>query len=73
LAFPNISGRERQLIGDPLRLPTTHVVEANCYLAHIFKLLDIMTAVSDSQIFGNIFSTAQSAAIWSDLGKIQGR
>ena len=25
-----------------------------------------MTAVSDSIVFGNIFSTAESAAIWSD-------
>jgi hypothetical protein len=29
----------------------------------------IMTAVSDSQIFRNIFSTAESAAIWSDSGE----
>jgi 3-carboxy-cis,cis-muconate cycloisomerase len=28
-----------------------------------------MTAVSDSQIFRNIFSTAESAAIWSDSGE----
>jgi len=29
----------------------------------------IMTAVSDSLIFRHIFSTAESAAIWSDSGE----